>query len=447
MKLTENVENPLFVPSDQESPSHILKALNDDCLHEVFKKLHYVDLLNVVKVCVRFQSQGKAAFASKYKSLELVHNECDHDKMIMVLHEFKSFIQSLSVHADKNADTGHLFGMIIANCSPELKELDLSHFNIQVDTPNFRLPFPKLETLRLFDCSGNISVAHLVDTCPELHSISVSSGDLQGVNGLINRKFNQLKCLYLLDYEDHIHSYALENFITLNPDLTDLKIRKPSQFLTSNAIRLIGQTMLELQELECNLSFVGPAQSDFKCIGNLYSLNMLHLDFNKLEVVPVVSVLAANVLPIEHLSITNGLIDKNAVKYISQLKRIVCLQMHEVDGLNDELVISLARNLPELRCMDLTDVIVDHVNDSLTVVGLMQMLEYANNLRVLKLGFSVIDQDFNFIINIDDYKTMVNTVRYRREKISLSISLFGDNIKLNVDDAVLKENENILTVE
>lgn len=74
--------------------------------------------------------------------------------------------------------------------------------------------------------------------------------------------------------------------------------------------------------------------------------------------------------------------------------------MHEVDGLNDELVINLARNLPELKCLHLTDVIVVHNgNDTFTVNvnGLMQMLK--------------------------------------------------DDIKLNVDDAHLKENENILNIK
>lgn len=206
--------------------------------------------------------------------------------------------------------------------------------------------------------------------------------------------------------------------------------------------------MRELRVLECNLSFVDPAQSDFKCIGNLYSLEALHLDLNKLEVTPVVNALADNALPIQHLSITNGSIDKNDVKYISQLKQIVWLQMHEVDALNDELVINLARNLPELKCLDLTDVIVVHnVNDTFTINGLMQMLEYPEILRLLKLGFSVGDEAFDFTINTNDYKTMVNTIRYRREKIKLSILRLSDDIKLNVDDAVLKENENILNIE
>lgn len=79
--------------------------------------------------------------------------------------------------------------------------------------------------------------------------------------------------------------------------------------------------MRELRELECNLSFVDPAQSDFKCIGNLYSLEVLHLDFNKLEVTPVVNALAANALPIQHLSITNGSIDCK-IHFTAQTNRL-----------------------------------------------------------------------------------------------------------------------------
>lgn len=57
-------ENSLLVPLDQDLPSHILNALNDYCLYEAFKRLHFLDLLNVAKVCVQFESQAKAALTN-----------------------------------------------------------------------------------------------------------------------------------------------------------------------------------------------------------------------------------------------------------------------------------------------------------------------------------------------------------------------------------------------
>lgn len=444
MDIPQEVENPLLVAPDQESPSHILNALIDDCLYKVFTWLNYLDLLNVVKVCVRFQIQGTAAFASSYKMLQLIDSECDQDQMEEVLREFGSIVQSLNVQSDKNVYNANLFRTIIKSCSPELKGLILTKCNIQVDSPNFRLPFSKLESLRLLNCTGNVSLAHLVDNCPELRLITVSSSGLRGVNELIDRKFNKLERLYLVDYYGDIDYYALENFITSNPDLIELCITKPTQFRTSNVYRLIGQHMPKLRVLEFYLSCDQPTQSDFNCTGQLHSLEKLVLDLNGLEVEPLAKMLTANVLPINFLNLQNGLIDKYAIKYISQLKQITILELDEINGLSDELLIFLAKNLPNLRWIQLTE----NPNDSLTIIGLIQMLDYAKNLRLLKFGFSQDDDDdFTFIVNTDDYKTMVNTIRHRPEKINLRIMIFGKEIKINVDETVLNENKEILSFE
>ena len=147
--LTLQDVDPLLIPSDQDSPSHILNALNDHCLYEAFKRLHFRDLLNVANVCVRFQSQAKAAFSSKYKKLELDIRECDESTMRKVLETFGSSIQSLQISLcteDVEADE-QLFRSIIDNCSSKLKDLKLYGFDIQFNSSNLRLPFPQLELL------------------------------------------------------------------------------------------------------------------------------------------------------------------------------------------------------------------------------------------------------------------------------------------------------------
>lgn len=67
--------DPLWIPFDQDSPSHILNALNDDCLRKVFKHLNANDLSSAAEVCVRFNQQVKCTFAQKYESMNLSHDD------------------------------------------------------------------------------------------------------------------------------------------------------------------------------------------------------------------------------------------------------------------------------------------------------------------------------------------------------------------------------------
>lgn len=425
-------------------------ALDDDCLYEVFKRLHFLDLSSVAKVCIRFEKGARAAFPSNYKMLHLNREECDQDQMENILCQFGSFIHSIHIASNHNASDGILFRSIIQNCTSTLIELRLFKFNIQVDSPNFRLPFLKLETLCLTECVGNVSMAHLIDECPELRLIYMSSGELEGVNGLINRQFKKLECLYLSNYAGQIYNYTLENFIVSNPTLRILSIYKFSRLLTSNVIRLIGENMLELCVLELNLSIDYPKQSDFECIANLRSLEKLQLYLNRMKAAPLANALASNNLPIQHLSIRNGIIDANAIKYVSLLKQIEILDMYNVDGFTYENAVNLVKNLPELKSVHWRNIVVANADDQLIIIGLMKMLDFAKNLYHLSLEF-LIDNDFDstylLIINTNDYEAMLNIVRNRPEKIRLHILIFGIDIKLNVADAILQENRNILFIE
>lgn len=373
------------------------------------KRLRYLDLLNLAQVSTQFETQAKAAFASKYEMLRLLQSDCDQNKMENILRVFGSLIQSLRIGSNKNAAGDPLFLAIIQNCSPKLKRLNLFGFNIQVDSLNSRLPFPKLKELGLGQCSGNLDLARLIDNCSVLETISLEDCNFQSVNGMISRKFKRLESLHIMQYDGEISKDALENFIMSNPALKELWI--DARYGSSHAIRLIGQNMLELQEMHLHLSIYDLQyfQSDVEYIGQLRSLEKLGLHFNGLEVASLANTLATNNLPIENLFMSHGSIDDTAIKYILQLKQINTIEIHRIDGLNKEHLIDLAKNLPELQEMNLTK-----LNVELTLMGLLQVVHHAKKLRelhlVLKYGAT------GFTINTDDYKAMVAIVKNRPEK-------------------------------
>lgn len=208
------------------SPSHILTALNNDCLYETFKRLEYLDLLNVVKVCTRFEIQAKAAFAAKYEKLMLWHPRCDYATMVEIIRVFGSSIRSLTIHSSgeglQQDANGDFFRAIIENCSEKLRVLKLYHLKIETELPSLRLPFPELEGLELFDCSGNLDLAYFGDNCPKLRHIRLLYCDLQGVNVLIDHKFEELEELRILRHEVGISIDDLEHFTVLNPALIKL---------------------------------------------------------------------------------------------------------------------------------------------------------------------------------------------------------------------------------
>ncbi|XP_031637591.1 uncharacterized protein LOC116350022 isoform X2 [Contarinia nasturtii] len=65
---TAKIEDILLQPPDKESPKNILNALNDDCLYEVFKRMHPSNYVLIGNVCVRFDRILKEMIGRKYKN-------------------------------------------------------------------------------------------------------------------------------------------------------------------------------------------------------------------------------------------------------------------------------------------------------------------------------------------------------------------------------------------
>lgn len=426
----------MFAPPEQDSP--ILKALNNDCLYAVFKWLNSLDLMNVAKVCVRFQSQAVAAFSSKYKHLELKRRKCDQDEMKSVLSEFGPYIQSLSILSNRTAADSVLLPAIIQNCTSELKVLRLANINIQVDSPDLRLPFPKLEELELLHCDGKVNLLHLNEDCPELTKISLTYGILKGVDVLFSHEFKKLERLHLCMLDGRMNDAVVERFITLNPTLIELTIKGSLQ--TSRAIRLVGQNMLRLKTIALTPSIdnLEHFQSDVQHIGHLRSLKSLRLDFNGQEATPLAKVLAENHSPMEDFEIIRACFENTAIDWISQLQEINTLNMAGAWGINDEHLIRLARNLSKLH--ELRLVAYDGVS---TIAGIIQMFHYAKNLSIFQLicrGYS------EMTVNLDDYNNMLDMIRNWPHFICTYLEIYGERIRINVPKEIVEENRHILNI-
>lgn len=66
----------LLQPPDQESPTNILNILNDDCLYEIFKRIHPSKYLIIADVCVKFNQVITEILAKKHQALVLLIWNC-----------------------------------------------------------------------------------------------------------------------------------------------------------------------------------------------------------------------------------------------------------------------------------------------------------------------------------------------------------------------------------
>lgn len=148
------VKEPLYPLPEQDSDSHILIALNDDCLREVFGYFGIIDLSNAAEVCVRFNQQAKETFASKYKKLELSQQgkkAITRDQIESLLRNFGSMIHTFKIDA-LVLDSEIPFLRIASRYLTALKQLELKSFCIKTKIKKIRSLFNNLEKLQLNYC-------------------------------------------------------------------------------------------------------------------------------------------------------------------------------------------------------------------------------------------------------------------------------------------------------
>lgn len=114
--------HPLLVLPEQNSNSHILNALIDDCLRKIFQYLTVFDLARVADTCVHFNKLAKTVFNSKFKHLDCYSNFFEKNNVLLTLLTFGSSIQSLNLSSYVVVEL--VFHMLYWKCK-KLKKLTL----------------------------------------------------------------------------------------------------------------------------------------------------------------------------------------------------------------------------------------------------------------------------------------------------------------------------------
>lgn len=268
--------NPLLVPPPLDSHLHILIALNDDCLREVFAYFDLFDLSNAANVCTRFNQHATAMFENKYKDLDLSRENRGFQKISKeefdnIFQHFGSLIRTLKIDKLSLVDKVPFLRTASRYCTA-LKQLEMCSFPITGKLMKNRQLFEKLEELYLDYCEFGKKVNDLHSVCPELKSLKLEDCDMN-MSKWLKHNFPKLNEFELIDCYN-IDEDSVNSFIQMNTSLTKLSIDCIDDWATSEPIRSIGLNLPELRELEIDQDICDMAVADVVCLGQLRALKV-----------------------------------------------------------------------------------------------------------------------------------------------------------------------------
>lgn len=211
-----------YVPA-QDSPKHILNAVNDDCIQEIFQNLTDPgDFLSAAETCYRFQANALDCYPSKFKelSLSLENKSIGRYTGLCLGHAtnfsqiFGHLIKSIELICGFDED---VLKTIAKNCGKTLTTLFIQYH----DSCNLNelSHFVNLRIINIFSVS--VPEIQLPENLVHIHLANIKiEGDLE----CIMKKFPKLKTLFLSDLDESLNDTAFNAFIMLNPHVEALHI-------------------------------------------------------------------------------------------------------------------------------------------------------------------------------------------------------------------------------
>lgn len=361
----------LFESPDEESPKNITNALNDDCLREIFKTLHLLDLSSIADVCMRFNEIATEVFASKYRNKKFGFDDLKRFGNRQVL-------------------------------QPTLTQIDdfLRNFGPSITRISGR--YSVCSTYGL-----NIILGMINKYCNQLSDIEIDGDSL---------KYETLiEIIPLLGRLQKLNMYCHSNLEYDNGSFRSLKI-----------LCFIGQHCANIQELKCSsisefydeeMFWTGKIENHLNQLKNMKKLHLL-ANFNE-SILSLMEELSSRNIPIEDLKLKYARIDDDTVKCITQMKTISNLELCSLDNLKDKHLIELAQNLPNLDQFGVSMYSLEGV----TMIGIINMLKHANQLSTL--NFIGMDR-----INEAEFTEIARIVRNRTNGNGLNIIVWPDAVSV-----------------
>lgn len=402
----------LLKPPDQDSPMNILNALNDDCLCEIFKKLHFSTLTSVAMVCTRFNRIAKEAFSSKYHSEWINIFDLDWNRQPRwsqiedFLSEFGSEIRSLSTLKVLNEwfikIAEHFFKLVHKYCK-RLTRFQFHCFNINEKT--------------LYE-----SIFDIISDCSEL------------------------------EYLD-MHFYSDVELILptiLYPKLVEVHFRW-NHHLTYNLIREEIVRFLEQNPSINKLEIETDDETIINAVSRLEHLNEFKI-YNIRSVPSLVEALSSHKMQNVEIKLGSDFgtqcIDVNSIDIIPKLENVTEIDIN-LHGIKKHSLIHLLQNLPNIKILQLFVNNFEDLNEISNdqIVLMATILQYANQLS--KFTITSYEKETRLFCQypIDEgkYDEILNLVQNRSTRIKLTIRYIIPTHKIR--DRKLHKSKSILVLD
>lgn len=171
-------------PPPQDSPSHILNALNDDCLEEVLQRVQNIeDFFSAFKVCARFQENAKKCFPERFTKISVYRNHWSMtnrlpmQQLFSFLSVFGHKVQSISLNYVSPGQD--IIDKIADFCGKTLKTLKINEisYSILPEIPSSFQALEHLELSRVRLCNFN-----LLSTLKTLRLDDVNRSDIRYIS-------------------------------------------------------------------------------------------------------------------------------------------------------------------------------------------------------------------------------------------------------------------------
>lgn len=317
-------------PPAQDSPNHILNALNNQCLQECFRRLStHRDFLNVANVCQRFRENARACFPPTNITIEpfrlrLHFRKADRQQkhwtldsnmsskyLGIFLYIFGDLIKSVELDglwSDTICPTfDDHFAKIVQHCAKTLKTLSFYIFKPIV---NIEKTFEMLEILKIHYCS-----IIYIEPLPCLKVLDIryiferSSTHYFSLDRIFKQNYPQLKVL-VLDDVFPLNDKLLIDFMTINPHLSTLHVSYCDS-ITTSILNGINARLPNLEHLTLvfNESVLATETVNdyWMQIGNVCNLKTLRSNVDQIvSTKSVIDLLLENNLPLEKLYVQHA---------------------------------------------------------------------------------------------------------------------------------------------
>lgn len=314
-------DDAIIDPPDQASPKHILNALYNDCIQEIFKHFDdFIDIFNAAEVCTQFQANVRQYFPSIYRiTFDYQKQQCQFDmrkkkmwkksqlplsysRMQSILNIFGDSIECVRLVGYRASDLysspssmelcrlqkrdENNFRMIADNCEKTVKELQFINSFI-----NFEIlsKFKALEKLEINDCRRVYFISD-PRAGPFLNLKSLKLRKLVGDNGdWLRQTFPKLTEAEFKEV-DMSYGNSLNKFVKRNPQLDRLAIEFRDIGGGNNSERNIDRKSFDyILFLIClvghvELCIILFGLGKLSCISSLIGAVLLFMHFAKLKI-------------------------------------------------------------------------------------------------------------------------------------------------------------------